>query len=56
MRNGARINDKDSWSYYARVGLDKQFGPLVVGVVGEFGRHGAGFDDSHPNVGLQLLP
>lgn len=36
--NNGCINDKDSWSYYARIGLDKQFGPFVVGAVGEFGR------------------
>jgi outer membrane immunogenic protein len=31
-------NDKDGWSYYARVGADQQRGRLVVGVVGEFGK------------------
>lgn len=31
------VNDRDSYSYYARVGFDKQYGPIVVGVVGEFG-------------------
>lgn len=31
-------NDRNRASYYARVGLDKQYGKLVVGVVGEFGK------------------
>lgn len=30
--------DRDGWAYYGRVGFDKQFGPFVVGVVGEFGK------------------
>lgn len=30
--------DHDGWAYYARVGFDKQYGPFVVGVVGEFGK------------------
>eukprot|EP01037_Dinobryon_pediforme_P031069 gene31069-35397_t len=31
-------NDKDNISYSGRVGFDKQFGHLVFGVVGEFGK------------------
>ena len=31
-------SDKDGFAYYGHVGFDKQFGPLVVGVVGEFGK------------------
>jgi outer membrane immunogenic protein len=31
-------SDKDGFAYYGRVGFDKQFGSLVVGVVGEFGK------------------
>lgn len=31
-------NDKDDIEYYGRVGFDKQFGSIVVGVVGEAGR------------------
>ncbi len=31
-------NDKDGWSYNARVGFDHQNGPIVYGVVGEFGK------------------
>ncbi len=31
-------NDKDGWSYNARVGFDHQSGPIVYGVVGEFGK------------------
>lgn len=31
-------NDKDGWSYNARVGADAQFGKIVVGAVGEFGK------------------
>lgn len=31
-------NDKDDIGYYARVGGDYQFGPIVLGVVGEFGK------------------
>lgn len=34
----ACTNDGDGWSYYGRVGYDRQFGPLVVGIVGEFGK------------------
>lgn len=30
--------DKDGGAYYARVGMDQQFGSIVVGVVGEFGK------------------
>jgi outer membrane immunogenic protein len=30
-------NDRDAISYSGRIGLDKQFGAIVVGVVGEFG-------------------
>jgi len=30
--------DRDDIEYYARAGFDKQFGRLVVGVVGEFGK------------------
>ncbi|MDR6789372.1 outer membrane immunogenic protein [Sphingomonas sp. BE138] len=31
-------NDRDGWSYNARVGFDHQAGPIVYGVVGEFGK------------------
>ena len=31
-------NDRDGVSYYGRVGYDKQYGSIVVGVVGEFGK------------------
>ncbi|RZM34580.1 MAG: porin family protein [Sphingomonas sp.] len=31
-------NDKDNISYSARVGFDKQFGNIVVGAIGEFGK------------------
>jgi outer membrane immunogenic protein len=31
-------SDKDGFAYYGRVGFDKQFGPFVVGAVGEFGK------------------
>lgn len=31
-------NDKDGWSYNARVGFDTQVGRIVYGVVGEFGK------------------
>jgi len=31
-------NDKDGLSYSARIGFDKQFGNIVAGVVGEFGK------------------
>ena len=31
-------NDRNRGSYYARAGYDRQFGSLVVGVVGEFGK------------------
>lgn len=31
-------NDRDGWSYYGRVGYDRQMGPLVIGLVGEFGK------------------
>ncbi|WP_085808534.1 outer membrane protein [Sphingomonas sp. TZW2008] len=31
-------NDKDGWSYYARIGADQQRGRIVVGVLGEFGK------------------
>ena len=31
-------NDRNRPSYYARVGVDRQYGPFVVGVVGEFGK------------------
>lgn len=30
-------NDKDAVGYYGRVGVDKQFGNIVVGLLGEFG-------------------
>lgn len=30
--------DRDGWSYYGRVGYDRQYGPIVLGIVGEFGR------------------
>ncbi|MGH6615487.1 outer membrane protein [Sphingomonas sp.] len=36
--NLACRNDKDNISYSARIGFDKQFGNLVAGVVGEFGK------------------
>ncbi|MEN2785880.1 outer membrane protein [Sphingomonas qilianensis] len=35
--NGCRPN-KDGTGYAARIGLDKQFGAIVVGAVGEFGK------------------
>ena len=31
-------NDRNRASYYGRVGFDKQFGNIVVGLVGEFGK------------------
>lgn len=31
-------NDRNKASYYGRVGYDRQFGSIVVGVVGEFGK------------------
>lgn len=31
-------NDRNRPSYYGRVGYDRQYGPFVVGVVGEFGK------------------
>lgn len=31
-------NDRNRPSYYGRVGYDRQYGPVVVGVVGEFGK------------------
>ncbi|HEU0044480.1 outer membrane protein [Sphingomonas sp.] len=31
-------NDRDGWSYYGRVGVDKQMGAFVIGLVGEFGK------------------
>lgn len=31
-------NDHDGWAYYGRIGLDHQYGPFVVGIVGEFGK------------------
>lgn len=31
-------NDKDGAAYYARVGADSQFGHIVIGAVGEFGK------------------
>ena len=37
LPNGCE-NDRSGVSYSARIGLDKQFGSIVVGVVGEFGR------------------
>lgn len=36
-RNNGCVNDRDSWSYSGRIGFDRQMGPLVVGIVGEFG-------------------
>ncbi|QNA84810.1 porin family protein [Sphingomonas sp. So64.6b] len=36
--NIACRNDKDNISYSARIGFDKQFGNIVAGVVGEFGK------------------
>lgn len=35
---GGCENDRDGASYYGRVGLDKQGGPFVLGVLGEFGK------------------
>lgn len=35
---GGCENDRDGASYYGRVGLDKQSGPIVIGIVGEFGK------------------
>ena len=31
-------SDKDGFAYYGRVGFDKQFGSIVLGAVGEFGK------------------
>lgn len=31
-------SDKDGFAYYGRVGFDQQYGPFVVGLVGEFGK------------------
>jgi len=31
-------NDKDGIEYYGRVGFDKHMGPVVIGLMGEFGR------------------
>lgn len=31
-------NDRDGWAYYGRAGFDVQRGPVVVGLVGEFGK------------------
>jgi len=31
------VNDRDSYSYSGRIGYDRQYGPIVIGVVGEFG-------------------
>src|SRR6478735_9550769 len=41
-RNGGPgcAKDRDGWSYYGRVGFDQQSGPIVYGVVGEFGHPG----------------
>lgn len=37
--NGGRCrNDKDAIEYYGRVGFDAQFGRIVLGLVGEFGK------------------
>lgn len=30
--------DRDDAAYYGRVGYDRQFGPFVIGIVGEFGK------------------
>lgn len=38
QRSNGCENDRNRGSYYGRVGYDRQFGSLVVGVVGEFGR------------------
>jgi len=35
---GGCRNDKDDIAYYGRVGFDQQFGNIVVGIVGEFGK------------------
>lgn len=37
-------NDKDGAAYYGRVGIDQQRGPIVFGIVGEFGK--SEIDDS----------
>lgn len=36
--NTSCANDRDGWSYYGRVGFDRQMGPVVFGLVGEFGK------------------
>ena len=36
--NTACRNDRDGWSYNARVGLDQQFGKIVVGGIVDFGK------------------
>ena len=38
QNGGTCRNDKDGWSYYARLGADVQRGNFVYGAVGEFGR------------------
>ena len=35
---GGCVNDKDDIEYFGRVGFDKQFGSIVVGIVGEGGK------------------
>ncbi|MFD1786556.1 outer membrane protein [Sphingomonas floccifaciens] len=36
--NTACVNDRDGWSYNARIGADTRLGNLAVGAVGEFGK------------------
>jgi outer membrane immunogenic protein len=36
--NDSCTNDKDGIEYYGRVGADAQNGPIVIGVMGEFGK------------------
>ncbi|WP_448660123.1 outer membrane protein [Sphingomonas sp. CJ99] len=36
--NTGCVGDKDDIEYYGRIGIDKQMGNIVVGVVGEFGK------------------
>ncbi len=34
-------NDRSTASYSGRIGFDRQYGPFVIGIVGEFGKSGA---------------
>ncbi len=36
--NDGCVNDKDAVEYYGRIGADTHMGPVVIGVMGEFGR------------------